>query len=714
MTRNAPCPCGSGKRHKHCCGASADAARTPLARELALGAHRAGELSRAEAYYRTALKDNPRDFDSLHMLGVVQMQRLRHREALELLWEAAEQTRWQLPSIRHHLGLVLGRLLTGAANDELIAMQRRFAEWEATRQHRRTHGRPSVSVVMATDDEPALVAQTIASVLAQSYSPVELIVLDDGSAQETVTAIRERVDGAPFPVRIVPREHGGTAASLNAAAQLAQGAFVTFASAGDRYAPERLGRLVDEVANTGGAWGFSLVSGVRDDGRAAAESPDPHRQRQQVALSKGSNSLSLLTQYTPTATGNLFVERELFRALGGFRAYRGDYGWDFCLRAANLAEPVVVRDPLYFYRVDEGNTVEQLRQRVLDDADHVLRDFLARTLTGAVLCPNALAPQWPGSRRLLLREVMGEVAGGGLAALIPPSILRDLAAEWRARPAERQTSRRSLPSATRKTALVVLGMHRSGTSALTRVLNLCGAFLPSKLLLPPFPEFNAKGLWEPVDVVELSERLLQRLGGAWNRVDFPLPADGPLVADFVSDAREVLASAYGDAETILLKDPRICILAPLWHRALVAAGYRPFYVVPVRNPLEVARSLHARGDMSVGEGLALYFAYMKRIADFADAHDDSVYVRYDELLADWRELVRRIARRFGIGLDARARESEVDAFLEPALRHQVSGQAELDALVGGPGGVAVRAVYRDALERCARKAELVPRRAAVR
>ena len=270
------------------------------------------------------------------------------------------------------------------------------------------------------------------------------------------------------------------------------------------------------------------------------------------------------------------------------------------------------------------------------------------------------------------------------------------------------------PSGTGKNALVVLGMHRSGTSALTRVLNLCGAFLPPKLLLPPFAAFNMKGLWEPADVVELSEQLLRRLGGAWDRVNFVLPADGPLVTEFVCDARERFASAYGDAETIVLKDPRICILAPLWHRALVAAGYRPFYVVPVRNPLEVARSLRARGDMSVGKGLALYLAYMKRIADFADAHDDSVYVRFDELLADWHELVRRIARRFGIDLDARAREDEVDAFLEPALRHQVSDQAELDALGGDPGVVAVRAVYRDALARCARNAELVPSPAALR
>ena len=178
--------------------------------------------------------------------------------------------------------------------------------------------------------------------------------------------------------------------------------------------------------------------------------------------------------------------------------------------------------------------------------------------------------------------------------------------------------------------------------------------------------------------------------------------EGDFVTEFVSAACELLASAYGDEETVLLKDPRIGILAPLWHRALLAAGYRPIYVVPVRNPMEVARSLHARGDMTVREGLALCLSYMKQIAAFADGYDDVVYVRFDELFGDWRGQVSRIAERFGIRLDTRGREGEVDAFLEPALRRQVSDQAELDALPDEPDIVAARAAYRDALARCAR------------
>ena len=91
MSRNDLCACGSGKRFKHCHGAVTPAR---AARFDALAAHRAGALGRAESLYRRALEENPQDVDALHMLGVVQYERMRYREALQTLWQAAERTGW--------------------------------------------------------------------------------------------------------------------------------------------------------------------------------------------------------------------------------------------------------------------------------------------------------------------------------------------------------------------------------------------------------------------------------------------------------------------------------------------------------------------------------------------------------------------------------------------------------------------------------------------
>src|SRR6185503_634270 len=114
--RNVPCPCGSGRRFKHCCG------REAATRYRALAAHRAGALGEAEALYRQALAENAGDVDALHMLGTVEYERMRYREALAHLWDAAERTAWSVPAIRHNLGLVLGKLLTRDANAQQAAL----------------------------------------------------------------------------------------------------------------------------------------------------------------------------------------------------------------------------------------------------------------------------------------------------------------------------------------------------------------------------------------------------------------------------------------------------------------------------------------------------------------------------------------------------------------------------------------------------------------
>ena len=83
MSRNDLCACGSGKRVKHCHGALPSAAPSALHRE-ALAAHRTGALRHAETLYRRALERDPGDIDSVHMLGVVQFERMRWRRHKEV------------------------------------------------------------------------------------------------------------------------------------------------------------------------------------------------------------------------------------------------------------------------------------------------------------------------------------------------------------------------------------------------------------------------------------------------------------------------------------------------------------------------------------------------------------------------------------------------------------------------------------------------------
>ena len=638
---------------------------------------------RAEALYGRALEENPDDIDSLHMLGVVKLERMRYRAALDVLWDVAEKTGWSLVPVRHNLGLVLGKLMAREANAQQAHLLASFLALEDARQRNKTNVSPLVSVVLPAYNHACYVAQAIASVAVQTYPRIEFIVIDDGSTDGTPAAISEAVKVFPFPVRYLARENRGAPATLNEGAALAQGKYIAFLNSDDYFAPDRIAAMVEEIAATGALWGFSLaasVAGVTED------TPDV-LQRQQKVLGLRPNSFTFVEYNIAISSGNLFVEREFFFALEGFRDHRYNHDWDFCLRATAVAEPVVVHRPLYYHRAHNGKMIGKAGMRAKEDTDRVLGDFVTTALAAKVPCSNAVGPYEPDNRTLLLRLVFG----AGLGSLVPINVLRSLAVEKRATRADGATN-------PRKAALIVLGMHRSGTSAMARVLNLCGAALPTKLV-PAKPGDNPKGFWEAEAVVDLNVRAMRLLGGDWKRVDFEVPTGGEVADEFETDARALIEAEYDNQESILIKDPRICILTPLWHRALIAAGYRPVYVVTVRNPLEIAQSLRARDDMTVSEGLRLWLAYMSQVEEFVASCDGVIHVRFTDLLHDWRSVVGRIADRLDVPLDAGGRAEEVDRFLEGGMRRQVVADEALD-MSAHPSISEIRALYRRSLLRC--------------
>lgn len=700
MNRNAPCACGSGKRYKHCHGRTDSAAAIPTAPHVAaMAAHRSGSLGRAEALYRQAIEDNPADVESLHMLGVVAFQRMRYREALIHLWDAAERTGWADPVIRTNVGLVLAKLLSPQANARQEALVAAYVARERARKAGAVAA-ARVSVVLPVHNGARHVARAIASVVAQTYADIELVVVDDGSTDDTATVVAACLQDFPFPARRVTLEHQGAAHAANTGAQQAEGRYLAFLGAADMYAPNRIERMVSEIARVEPLWGFSRTGAASD----RVDLGDSGRSRAEGLQSRDFTrdepaSFTLLGHDIAGSSGNLFVERNLFHSLGGYRDITPFRGWDFCVRAAEAIEPVAVDELLYFHSRDD-----RAQHPSPQAIDQRARQQVVDALTRDAPVANESCPQFIGNRDLLLRSELRAGRGDQL----PVPLLRNLAAAWRTRAAEPPPAARRASTRQRgaRTALVVLGPYRSGTSALARALNLCGATLPERVM-PARLGINPTGFWESEAVSDLDARLLDHLGGDWNRVDFVLPHDGPLVDEFRADLRELLAAEYGDAALILVKDPRICVLAPLWQRALTEDGYRPVYVVPVRDPLEIARSMQARGDMPVTQGLVLWLAYMQRVEAFVDAGiAPVVHVRYSALLDDWRRVVRLIADRLGVPLAIEQRADEIDRFLKAGTRNQKVEESALDAYLAAhladATGDAIRALHRRSLERCER------------
>jgi hypothetical protein len=192
-------------------------------------------------------------------------------------------------------------------------------------------------------------------------------------------------------------------------------------------------------------------------------------------------------------------------------------------------------------------------------------------------------------------------------------------------------------------------MHRSGTSAITRAINLLGANLgdPANLYVA---HDNPTGHWESTTLIACNDRILSAFGGSWAAPPF-LPAgwEHSRAADELIPAmRQAFCADFdGVATPWLWKDPRTCLTLPLWRRAI---GDTPVILV-LRNPEGVARSLNRRDGFRYGYGLALWDHYT-RSAMAAAAGLPTVVVRFEELLSRRLSAITELAEQLRtLGVD---------------------------------------------------------------
>ncbi|MBS0244032.1 MAG: hypothetical protein JSS20_17815, partial [Proteobacteria bacterium] len=204
----------------------------------------------------------------------------------------------------------------------------------------------------------------------------------------------------------------------------------------------------------------------------------------------------------------------------------------------------------------------------------------------------------------------------------------------------------------RRTCILVLGMHRSGTSALTRIISLTGARLPLEVM--GSSEGNEIGHWEPVRLAEFHDRMLAELGSRWD--DWrPLPLDRLPTKSreaFNIEMAGQIQADFGDAPLIVLKEPRICRFAPMVIEVLRVAGYDVRVALPVRNPLEVIGSLRKRAIVWKPEQHDMYAAllWLRHVLD-AEAATRTLprgVLSYHRLLDDWQSVVGLLGERLDV------------------------------------------------------------------
>lgn len=244
-------------------------------------------------------------------------------------------------------------------------------------------------------------------------------------------------------------------------------------------------------------------------------------------------------------------------------------------------------------------------------------------------------------------------------------------------------------STNKSQSICILGAHRSGTSTVTRGFNLLGAYLgKDNDLMKPLPE-NPEGFWERYDVYYLQDRMLSALKREWaSTASLPenwLRLDGirPLRDELV----ELVRKNFSGQPLWAWKDPRTCLLLPLWKDVLAELGIGLKIVFAVRSPLDVARSLERRNGFSIDKGLGVWFNNTLTALHGIEGLE-AVFLSYDSFLGDWEAELKRCATGLGIAwpADETSLQAEMASFVRRDLCHSHSDLENLRA-VAAPDAV---------------------------
>ena len=241
----------------------------------------------------------------------------------------------------------------------------------------------------------------------------------------------------------------------------------------------------------------------------------------------------------------------------------------------------------------------------------------------------------------------------------------------------------------RREIILLAGMHRCGTSALARLLNLCGAVIPGSLL--PASAHNPRGYWESTEVLQINNRALQSAGLEWNAV-FEIEAgwyDTLPGRAFLAEAKRFATELDSSHRLLLIKDPRFSLLATGWRQALEAAGFLVKIIIAYRDPAEVAQSLASRQLLYVPHEAwppershAIWINYLLS-AERTSRGGHRTFVDYGLVMNDWRSALSQINSDLELRGQLRYEgvEQEIDTFLSKDLRNARTGGVYEDGYI---------------------------------
>lgn len=238
--------------------------------------------------------------------------------------------------------------------------------------------------------------------------------------------------------------------------------------------------------------------------------------------------------------------------------------------------------------------------------------------------------------------------------------------------------------------IVVLGMHRTGTSVLTRALAALGATL-GEALIASVPDDNETGFWEDRDILKINIDLLNRLESEWDSLT-PIDSSqltGPGISDLSMRAVETLREKLRAGPVCAMKDPRMARLLPFWRAIFTHMELRVSYAIACRNPISVARSLAKRNGFPPTKSHLLWLDHVASCLRYTQG-ENRVVVDYDSLMDAPHVQLKRMAEQLDLAYSPTATDTVafVDSFLTERLRHTrfMPGDLAMDQSIPYPVG----------------------------
>lgn len=203
-------------------------------------------------------------------------------------------------------------------------------------------------------------------------------------------------------------------------------------------------------------------------------------------------------------------------------------------------------------------------------------------------------------------------------------------------------------------------MHRSGTSMIAGLLQLCGVFLGQNLLGQA--KSNSKGHFEDRNFLQFNIDLLKASGGSWDKPPRTIMQTGPLFEQKMTE----FISSWPKSRIVAWKDPRACLTLHIWKRLIEPEETR---IILVTRPAdEIAKSLNKRNNFSLERGEVLAFQYQKN----ALMNIDKVKVKwraahYPLFLTHLKKELKELLKF--LGLEMPENTGDLERFVEPSMRH---------------------------------------------